>query len=341
MSSKIDETSHQNATTAGASRTTAPRSGAGSAMTVQMCTARAATTPGTRDNIDVVRPRASTGARSDVAPSSKRERPTPRTARRRRGDSADDPDASDADASEGMSSDDDDVRRDRWEAKRRRREAVRSARRDPGGSSFGEEDDRRDGDDDAFFDPATEGTAGPPCVLRLEYWMRSEACTARKRAHVAAIDASGGYWGMEDHIERTVFRRVDARGGETSVDVALEPNMFPYECPPGVTHWTLWSREEMSPAQICAWTKTWLRENAPGVTKWNFDMNDNNSVDVPHYHVFLFEPPGESAPGKKEDGDAEKRAETTRDATTRTRREQTRRPRTPSPFGDEAQEPEK
>ena len=319
-------------------------------MTVQMCTARAATTPGTRDNIDVVRPRASTGARSDVAPSSKRERPTPRTARRRRGDSADDPDASDADASEGMSSDDDDVRRDRWEAKRRRREAVRSARRDPGGSSFGEEDDRRDGDDDAFFDPATEGTAGPPCVLRLEYWMRSEACTARKRAHVAAIDASGGYWGMEDHIERTVFRRVDARGGETSVDVALEPNMFPYECPPGVTHWTLWSREEMSPSEICAWTKTWLRKHKPSVTRWNFDMNDNNSVDVPHYHVFLFEPPETRAraPGAtrtrtNKNGDTETRAEATEraDATRiEARREKTGRPQTPPPFGDEAQEPD-
>ena len=314
-------------------------------MTVQMCTARAAATPGTRDDIGAAG--ASDGARSVVVPSSKRERPTPQTARRRRGDSSDDPDASGDDASDGLSSDDDDARRDRWEAKRRRIEVERSTRRaNPpsdvrSSSSLLPGDHRRSDDDDARFDPATEGTPGPPCVLRLEYWMRSEECTERKRRHVAAIDASGGYWGMEDHIERTVFRRVDARGGETSVDVALEPNMFPYECPPGVTHWTLWSREEMSPAQICAWTKTWLRENAPGVTKWNFDMNDNNSVDVPHYHVFLFEPPGESAPGKKEDGDAEKRSETTRDATTRTRREQTRRPRTPSPFGDEAQEPEK
>ena len=67
--------------------------------------------------------------------------------------------------------------------------------------------------------------------------------------------------------------------------------MFPYECPPGVTHWTLWSRREMSPAQIVRWTKTWLRAHKPNVTKWNFDMNDNNSVGVPRYHVFLFEPP--------------------------------------------------
>ena len=317
-------------------------------MTTQTRTARAAASPGTRDDTGAARPRASADARSaDVAPSSSRERRTPRTgeARRRRGDSSDDPDASDADASNDSSVDDDDARRDRWEAKRRRLEVERS-NRDP--------DDFFD-DDDARFDPATEGTAGPPCVLRLEYWMRSEECTERKRAHVAAIDEKGGYWGMEDHIEKTVFRAIDEfTGKEISTDVALEANMFPYECPPGVTHWTLWSRFEMSPRQICAWTKTWLRENKPGVTKWNFDMNDNNSVDVPHYHVFLYEPPASGAAERKqtraeavivasdEANDEKKTRARDLDAACRgTPREKTRSPRTPPPFGDEAQEPKK
>ena len=320
-------------------------------MTTQTPTARAAAAPGTRDDTGAARPRASADARSAdvVAPSSSRERRTPRTARRRRGDSSDDPDASDADASDDSSVDDDDARRDRWEAKRRRLEVERT-NRDP---------DDDDDDDDARFDPATERTAGPPCVLRLEYWMRSEECTERKRAHVAAIDAKGGYWGMEDHIEQTVFRAIDKlTGKEISTDVALEANMFPYECPPGVTHWTLWSRHEMSPRQICAWTKTWLRENKPGVTKWNFDMNDNNSVDVPHYHVFLYEPPAISAAGRKqtqppeavivpsaEEANDEKKTCDLDDLDAACRagrlREKTRSPRTPPPFGDEAQEKEK
>ena len=224
--------------------------------------------------------------------------------------------------------------------------------------------------DDAFFDPATEGTPRPPCVLRLEYWMRSEACTERKRRHVEAIDARGGYWGMEEHIERTVFGGCDAADDDDTssagtitpetkpskkkkLDVALEPNMFPYECPPGVTHWTLWSRRELSPAQIVRWTKTWLRAHKPNVTKWNFDMNDNNSVDVPHYHVFLFEPPRGSRrrDADKADDVSEPRGEDeehpphAKNANTREdakRSEKTRKaPRTPSPFGDEAQEPEK
>jgi hypothetical protein len=109
----------------------------------------------------------------------------------------------------------------------------------------------------------------------------------------------------------------------------------------------------MSPRQICAWTKTWLRVNKPGVTKWNFDMNDNNSVDVPHYHVFLYEPP---ASGRKqthaeavivpsaEANDEKKTCDLDNlDAACRAGRlrEKTRSPRTPPPFGDEAQEKEK
>jgi hypothetical protein len=335
-------------------------------MTVQLCTARAAATPGTRDDTGAVRPRASTGARSDGVPSSKRERPTPETARRRRGGSSDDPDASDADASDGLSGDDDDARRDRWEAKRRRLEVDRSRRRDARSGRDLEHHRENETSDDAFFDPATEGTPGPPCVLRLEYWMRSEACTERKRRHVEAIDARGGYWGMEEHIERTVFGGCaddDDDGGSAGtlektkpsrVSVALEPNMFPYECPPGVTHWTLWSRSEMSPSDIVRWTKTWLRTHKPNVAKWNFDMNDNNSVDVPHYHVFLFEPPRGShrRDADKADDVSEPRGEDeehpshAKNANTRKedakRSEKTRKaPRTPSPFGDEAQEPEK
>jgi hypothetical protein len=67
--------------------------------------------------------------------------------------------------------------------------------------------------------------------------------------------------------------------------------MFPYACPPGVTHRTLWSRERMDGDAIVAWVCSHLRENFPRVTAWNFDLNENNSVDVPHYHVFTYEPP--------------------------------------------------
>ena len=121
----------------------------------------------------------------------------------------------------------------------------------------------------------------PKCTLRLEYWMRSEEMTAKKREHVAKLDELGGYYGVEDHIEKTVF------GNDPEVNVVLEENMFPYDCPPGVSHWTLWSREDMKGEEIQEWVSEYLTKHRKDVVEWNYDMNDNCSVDVPHYHVFL------------------------------------------------------
>ena len=144
------------------------------------------------------------------------------------------------------------------------------------------EDDEDDEHDGEPYDPAADDHPGPPCDLKLEYWMRSEECTERKRAHVAAIDERGGYWGMEDHIEETVF----APHG----DVVLERNMFPYETPRGISHWTLWSRSPMEERDIVRWTKAWLLEHLPDALRFNYDLNDNNSIDIPHYHVFIERP---------------------------------------------------
>ena len=149
-------------------------------------------------------------------------------------------------------------------------------------SSRRREDDEDDEDDGEAYDPASDDHPGPPCDLKLEYWMRSEECTERKRAHVAAIDERGGYWGMEDHIEETVF--------EPHGDVVLERNMFPYETPRGISHWTLWSRSPMSERDIVRWTKAWLLEHLPDALRFNYDLNDNNSIDIPHYHVFIERP---------------------------------------------------
>ena len=125
------------------------------------------------------------------------------------------------------------------------------------------------------------GAAAPQCTLRLEYWMRSEEMTVKKREHVAKLDERGGYYGVEDHIEKTVFQN------DPNVKVILEENMFPYECPPGVSHWTLWSREDMTGEEIQNWVHEYLMKHRKDVVEWNYDMNDNCSVDVPHYHVFL------------------------------------------------------
>jgi len=131
------------------------------------------------------------------------------------------------------------------------------------------------------FSTALGNRKEPQCTLRLEYWMRSEEMTAKKREHVAKLDELGGYYGVEDHIEKTVFQN------DPEIKVVLEENMFPYDCPPGVSHWTLWSREEMKGEEIQEWVHEYLMKHRRDVVEWNYDMNDNCSVDVPHYHVFL------------------------------------------------------
>ena len=131
------------------------------------------------------------------------------------------------------------------------------------------------------FSTALGNRKEPQCTLRLEYWMRSEEMTAKKREHVTKLDELGGYYGVEDHIEKTVFQN------DPEIKVVLEENMFPYDCPPGVSHWTLWSREEMKGEEIQEWVHEYLMKHRRDVVEWNYDMNDNCSVDVPHYHVFL------------------------------------------------------
>ena len=128
----------------------------------------------------------------------------------------------------------------------------------------------------------TRRSVRPPATLALEYWTRSEETTEAKRRHIERLDDEGGYYGVEEHIERTVLK---------NADVAIEVNMFPYDCPRGVTHHTLWSRKTMTGAEIVEWTCGWLRKNKPRCVRWNFDLNENHSVDVPHYHVFTYEPP--------------------------------------------------
>ena len=149
------------------------------------------------------------------------------------------------------------------------------------------------GSDGIVIDGARERErveAKPPATLKLEYWTRDEETTRKKREHVDRLDDMFGYYGVEDHVERTVLR---------DADVNIETNMFPYETPRGVTHMTLWSRKEMTGSEIVRWTSAWLRVNRPRCVSWNFDMNENNSVDMPHYHVFTYEPPLERASGTR------------------------------------------
>ncbi|GMF29395.1 unnamed protein product [Phytophthora lilii] len=70
-------------------------------------------------------------------------------------------------------------------------------------------------------------------------------------------------------------------------ETVLEPNMFPYNTPKGIEHWTLWSRHDMNPTEVETYVCNWLGEYAPHVESWNYDENPSHSIDVFHVHVYF------------------------------------------------------
>jgi hypothetical protein len=126
--------------------------------------------------------------------------------------------------------------------------------------------------------------AAPPTMdLPMEFWVRTEECKELKSRHLDYIDRH--YSTREDFIEDTVF--CDPFTGEQR-DIVLEPNMFPYETPADVEHWTLWSRADMSPEEVQAWVTAWLVNNKPDVLRWGWDDNaGDRSILWFHVHVYL------------------------------------------------------
>jgi len=140
---------------------------------------------------------------------------------------------------------------------------------DQSSSDFSDDDDGVEGKPDSAYDP--------PCTLRVDYWKRSPEVQQRKDSHIAHIDAGGV--SREERIYRTTLR---------DGDIALEENMFPYDCPRGIRHYTLWSCEELSHRDICRFIEGHCHRHLPGqVLKWNYEENSHRSIDIPHVHVFL------------------------------------------------------
>lgn len=64
--------------------------------------------------------------------------------------------------------------------------------------------------------------------------------------------------------------------------------MFPYDVPTDVEHWTLWSRKDLSEAEMEAFVEAWAAENHPHAVEWECDNNEGErSIDWFHVHVFF------------------------------------------------------
>lgn len=71
-------------------------------------------------------------------------------------------------------------------------------------------------------------------------------------------------------------------------DILLERNMFPYDVPTDVEHWTLWSRTDLTESEMEAFVTKWTAENHPHVVEWECDNNEGDrSIDWYHVHVFF------------------------------------------------------
>lgn len=70
-------------------------------------------------------------------------------------------------------------------------------------------------------------------------------------------------------------------------DIVLEPNMFPYNTPVGIEHWTLWANRELALGEVEDFVCGWIRTARPEVTRWNLDENAQRSIDIYHVHVYF------------------------------------------------------
>jgi hypothetical protein len=119
-----------------------------------------------------------------------------------------------------------------------------------------------------------------PKTLHLEYYRRSKALKKRKYLHMDYLDSH--FRSREQVILNSVL-------DDSSKPIVLEPNMFPYDTPTGVTHWTLWSRKWLQEDEIDKFVDGWLAENMPEAVEWNHDDNmaDGLSINLFHLHVYV------------------------------------------------------
>ena len=126
------------------------------------------------------------------------------------------------------------------------------------------------------------GCGAAPCrfpkTLEVGYFRRSRALKERKWRHMEYLDAC---WASREEVIRAHVLRAEG--------VVLEPNMFPYDCPPGVSHWTLWSKDWLSEREVARFVEEWLGVHMPQAVEWNHDdnMSDGLSINLFHLHVYI------------------------------------------------------
>lgn len=113
--------------------------------------------------------------------------------------------------------------------------------------------------------------------IPIEYWDRSDECKEAKLTHMDRLDLF-----CEDRVYTILSTILWDR------DINLEPNMFPYDTPKGIEHYTLWCVYEMTHSEICRYVENWLSVHMPHVRRWNYDDNSGErSFQIFHVHVYI------------------------------------------------------
>ena len=143
--------------------------------------------------------------------------------------------------------------------------------------------------------------------LPLEWWERTEGCKDAKSWHTAYIDrAMDGDCHPSEDADADADTEVGDKGTEVArqdgrerlvllttlaeADTVLETNMFPYACPEGVEHFTLWSTRALGKLQVQDFVDRWLLRYLPGrrAYRWQYDDNaGERSIHLFHVHVFV------------------------------------------------------
>lgn len=110
-------------------------------------------------------------------------------------------------------------------------------------------------------------------------WRRCDAVAKRKSARLAWMDRT-----YRGNREKFVLERVLKRH-----DVLLEPNKFPYQLPPDIVHWTIWSRRTFGHRELCDYIEAWLAARQPhNCIAWNYDDNrGRRTISVWHVHIYF------------------------------------------------------
>lgn len=122
-------------------------------------------------------------------------------------------------------------------------------------------------------------TPGSMRSIRLAPWRRNDEVMRLKTRRLAWMDRT--YRGdRERFVEECVLK---------SRDVLLEPNRFPYQLPPGMEHWTIWSRREFSHKELCKYVEDWLKSCEPhNAVAWNYDDNlGRRTIGIWHVHIYF------------------------------------------------------